>query len=79
MYPGDFTPLWDKAEYSESDGAAAFVLSPFPIIAGTLGVASGIIGIVYACFSYNIQSGIYIIETSNGGILYIYINNSISA
>lgn len=66
MYPGDFTPLWDKAEYSESDGAAAFVLSPFPIIAGTLGVASGIVGIVSACFSYNIQSG-------------IYINNSISA
>lgn len=24
MYPGDFTPLWDKAEYSESDGVAAY-------------------------------------------------------
>ena len=22
MYPGDFTPLWEKAEYSESDGNA---------------------------------------------------------
>ena len=60
-------------------GAVALIPTPFPIINGALGVTSGIIGIVSACFSYNIQSGIYIIETSNGGILYIYINNSISA
>ena len=24
LYSGDFTPLWDKAEYSESDGVAAY-------------------------------------------------------
>ena len=24
MYPGDFTPRWDKAEYSESEGVAAY-------------------------------------------------------
>ena len=59
--------------------ASVFIPASFPIVAGTIGVASGVIGIVSSLFSYNIPSGLYIIETINGSTIYLYIGNTVTA
>ena len=59
--------------------ASVFIPASFPIVAGTIGVASGVIGIVSSLFSYNIPSGLYIIETINGSTIYLYIGNIVTA
>ena len=58
---------------STSLGAVAIISAPFPVVAGSLGVASGIIGIVSVFFSYNIQPGLYKLDAHDG--TYIYLHN----
>lgn len=76
LNPGDFTPLWDKAVYSEKGGTAAIP------VAGAAGVLSGIFGLAStgaSLLSYsNIPAGLYVIETTEGSCVYIYINDTIT-
>ena len=56
-------------------GVAAILSSSFPIVAGGLGVASGIVGLASVILSENIQPGFYIIEIAEGSRLYLYVGN----
>ncbi len=57
---------------------SVFIPASFPIVAGAVGVTSGVIGIISSLLSYNIPPGLYIIETTNGSTIYLYINNIIT-
>lgn len=63
---------------STAIGTAALIPTPFPILNGILGVTSGIIGVASVFFSYNIQPGLYVIETPNNSTIYLYIGNIVT-
>ncbi|MCM1502636.1 MAG: hypothetical protein NC115_08245 [Bacteroidales bacterium] len=55
----------------------AIITIEFPILSGTLGITSGILGLISIFVSENYPSGIYEIIAPNGEKAYIYIGNNL--